>query len=92
MTHPLFQENTPASQSLVICPFCHSSDTEFFSLFGSQLLTAQYYCRACHTPFEQVKGEAVLADAARRDLANPSVPQMNAEPGDEESAIAEEKR
>jgi hypothetical protein len=30
MTHPLFQENTPASQSLVICPFCHSSDTEFF--------------------------------------------------------------
>ncbi len=51
-----------------ICPYCGSRETEFFSLFGSQLLTAQYYCRACHTPFEQVKNETVLADAAQRDL------------------------
>ena len=53
----------------VSCPYCGSRETEVFSLFGSQLLTAQYYCRACHTPFEQVKNERVLADAARRDLA-----------------------
>jgi hypothetical protein len=39
-------------------------------LFGSQLLTAQYYCRACHTPFERVKDAAVMADAARRDLTS----------------------
>jgi hypothetical protein len=25
------------------------------ALFGSQLLTEQYYCRACRTPFERVK-------------------------------------
>jgi DNA-directed RNA polymerase subunit RPC12/RpoP len=64
--HSLFQpdEAPPAT-----CPFCGSRETEFFSLFGSQLLTAQYYCRACHTPFEQIKTADVLADAARRDLA-----------------------
>ena len=50
-----------------VCPFCGSVETEFFSLFGSQLLTAQYYCRTCHTPFEQIKNADVLADAARRD-------------------------
>ena len=56
------------AQPAVTCPFCGSTETEVFSLFGSQLITAQYYCRACHTPFEQVKNEAVLADAARRNL------------------------
>lgn len=39
----------------VQCPFCRSTDTELLSLFGSQLSTTQYYCRACHTPFEYVK-------------------------------------
>ena len=47
----------------VSCPFCHSSDTELMSLFGQQLLTVQYYCNSCHTPFERVKGDDVLADA-----------------------------
>jgi DNA-directed RNA polymerase subunit RPC12/RpoP len=51
----------------LVCPYCGSGDTEFFSLFGAQLLTAQYYCRTCHTPFEQIKNADVLADAARRD-------------------------
>ncbi len=59
----------PDKDPPIICPYCGSSETEFFSLFGSQLLTAQYYCRACHTPFEQVKRQTVLADAARRNLA-----------------------
>lgn len=57
------------AQSAVMCPHCGSTETEVFSLFGSQLITAQYYCRACHTPFEQIKNELVLADAARRNLA-----------------------
>ncbi len=60
------------AQPAIACPYCGSNETEFFSLFGAQLLTAQYYCRACHTPFEQVKSETVLADAARRDLAGES--------------------
>jgi DNA-directed RNA polymerase subunit RPC12/RpoP len=46
------------------CPFCGSSDTEFFSLFGQQLLTVQYYCNGCRTPFERVKGPDVMQDAA----------------------------
>ncbi|MEO7002517.1 MAG: hypothetical protein ABI068_11875 [Ktedonobacterales bacterium] len=37
------------------CPFCHSRDVEPLALFGSQLLTDQYYCRACRTPFEHVR-------------------------------------
>ncbi len=37
------------------CPYCRSTDTELFSLFGQQLLTVQYYCNTCHTPFERVK-------------------------------------
>jgi len=37
------------------CIFCGSGETELMSLFGSSLLTSQYYCRACRTAFEQVK-------------------------------------
>jgi hypothetical protein len=37
------------------CPFCGATEVELLSLFGSQLLTQQYYCRACHTPFERLK-------------------------------------
>jgi DNA-directed RNA polymerase subunit RPC12/RpoP len=47
------------------CPYCDSVETELFSLFGQQLLTVQYYCRACSTPFERVKGDDVLRDAQR---------------------------
>ncbi|MGI8968954.1 MAG: hypothetical protein ACR2GA_07620 [Chloroflexota bacterium] len=47
----------------VMCPFCRSTDTEFFSLFGQQLLTVQYYCNRCSTPFERVRGDDILAAA-----------------------------
>jgi len=39
----------------VACPFCHSTDVELLSLFGSQLSTDQWYCRNCHTPFERFR-------------------------------------
>ncbi len=42
------------------CPYCGSTETELFSLFGQQLLTVQYYCNSCHTPFERVKDDDVL--------------------------------
>jgi hypothetical protein len=45
------------------CPFCGSADVELLSLFGSQLLTEQAYCRTCRTPFERVKDSS--ADAGR---------------------------
>jgi DNA-directed RNA polymerase subunit RPC12/RpoP len=50
----------------VACPYCASRDTEFFSLFGQQLLTVQYYCNACHTPFEYVKDDDMLDAYATR--------------------------
>jgi hypothetical protein len=46
---------TRRSPLAVECPFCHGTDVELFSLFGSQLLTSEYYCRNCRTVFEQVK-------------------------------------
>ena len=39
----------------VACPFCHSTEVELLSLFGSQLSTDQWYCRNCHTPFERFR-------------------------------------
>lgn len=36
------------------------------ALFGQQLLTVQYYCHSCHTPFERVKDDDVLQDYAVR--------------------------
>lgn len=45
------------------CPHCDSTDTELLSPFGGQLLTAQYYCCACRTPFERVKDRDTLRDA-----------------------------
>ena len=48
------------------CPYCGSTNTELFSLFGQQLLTVQYYCNACHTPFEHIKDDDVLDDFAAR--------------------------
>jgi len=57
----------PEKKVRVTCPYCGSTNTELFSLFGQQLLTVQYYCNACHTPFERVKDDEVLNDCAARD-------------------------
>lgn len=42
----------------VACPFCGSRETELVSLFGGQLSTDQYYCRACHSYFERFTRDA----------------------------------
>jgi DNA-directed RNA polymerase subunit RPC12/RpoP len=58
-------------RSEIPCPYCGSVNTELMSLFGQQLLTVQYYCNTCRTPFERVKGDDVLRDAnAWRDGRN----------------------
>jgi DNA-directed RNA polymerase subunit RPC12/RpoP len=66
----------------VTCPYCGSTSTELYSLFGQQLLTVQYYCQSCHTPFEYVKdaemlndqGVAHISDAAGRADQHTDVP------------------
>ena len=57
----------PAATKAVVCPYCASRDTEFYSLFGQQLLTMQYYCNTCHTPFEYVKDEPEADEIAWRN-------------------------
>ena len=54
------QETTTRAKVQIACPFCRSTDTELLSLFGQQLLTVQFYCKTCHTPFECVKDDDIL--------------------------------
>jgi len=61
-----YNSNGPEEKAVVACPYCGSTSTELFSLFGQQLLTVQFYCRDCHTPFERVKDDDVLADYIAR--------------------------
>ncbi|MFN2382647.1 MAG: hypothetical protein ABR559_00120 [Gemmatimonadota bacterium] len=42
----------------VACPHCGSLDVAVEALFGSSLMTRQFYCRGCRTVFEWVKWEA----------------------------------
>ena len=49
------REVSSGDERVVACPFCHSTDVELLSLFGSQLSTDQWYCRNCHTPFERFR-------------------------------------
>lgn len=49
--------HSAARKKAPACPFCQSTETEMMALFGSQLLTSQYYCNGCHTVFEVVRHE-----------------------------------
>ena len=40
------------------CPWCGSRDTERIGEWGPQLLTEQWMCRACHTPFERIRRDS----------------------------------
>ncbi len=61
----------PAKKASVRCPYCGSTETEILSMFGQQLLTVQYYCNTCRTPFEHVKDDAVLDDYVERKESQP---------------------
>ncbi|HEX9698031.1 MAG TPA: hypothetical protein VGD06_01110 [Acidobacteriota bacterium] len=55
-------DRTPYTESLppsVTCPFCGGRDTRPLATFGSLLMTSQYYCDACRTPFEWLRRESV---------------------------------
>jgi formylmethanofuran dehydrogenase subunit B len=66
-----YNTNEPEAKAQVVCPFCGSTDTELFSLFGQQLLTVQFYCNVCHTPFECIKDDDILDDYAARKEGQP---------------------
>jgi DNA-directed RNA polymerase subunit RPC12/RpoP len=74
VTHVTIEYNNtgePEARADILCPYCGSKNTEIFSLFGQQLLTVQYYCNTCHTPFERIKDDAVLQDYAARKEDQP---------------------
>ncbi len=52
----------PHRQESPTCPFCGSADSEMIALFGSQLLTSQFYCHGCHTVFEAVRHGATSSE------------------------------
>lgn len=51
----LFSLTRIGSSKPVPCPFCSSSQTKLQSQFGSTACKAQYFCDACHQPFEHFK-------------------------------------
>jgi hypothetical protein len=48
---------SPEPGAEIVCPFCASTETEFFAMFGQFLLSSQYYCRSCKTVFDVVRWE-----------------------------------
>jgi DNA-directed RNA polymerase subunit RPC12/RpoP len=68
MAYNIDASNVGETATAISCPYCGSTQTEPYALFGQQLLTVQYYCNTCHTPFERIKDDDVLDDyAARKD-------------------------
>jgi transposase-like protein len=37
------------------CPFCGARDAERVGLYGGQIITAQWRCRACRSYFEALR-------------------------------------
>jgi ring-1,2-phenylacetyl-CoA epoxidase subunit PaaD len=54
----------------VTCPYCDSTDTELFSLYGNSLLSSQYYCRTCHTVFDVVRFDDELGEGEKEATDN----------------------
>ena len=45
----------PADGEPVRCPWCESAAVERIGAWGPQLLTEQYMCSACYSPFEWIR-------------------------------------
>jgi transposase-like protein len=52
---PLEQPRAPADDERVACPWCASSDVERIGEFGPGLMTEQWMCNECHSPFEWIR-------------------------------------
>ncbi len=51
-----------AADTSVTCLYCDSTAVERLALFGGQLMTSQYRCRACGSIFEQIRWGAPLEE------------------------------
>jgi hypothetical protein len=52
---PLEQSRTPADDGVVTCLWCASTEVERLGQFGPGLMTEQWMCLACHSPFEWIR-------------------------------------
>jgi hypothetical protein len=50
------------------CPWCGSPEIERLAQFGARLMSSQYMCRACHSPFEAIRhrGPSGVPDSGRQ--------------------------
>jgi hypothetical protein len=46
---------TPGDDDGLTCPWCGSRDVEQIGAYGSLLMTSQWFCGACGSPFERVR-------------------------------------
>lgn len=52
---PLEQPRASADDERVACPWCESHDVERIGEFGPGLMTEQWMCNECHSPFEWIR-------------------------------------
>lgn len=45
----------PGDDDGLTCPWCGSDEVEPIAAYGSLLMTSQWFCTACHSPFERVR-------------------------------------
>jgi ring-1,2-phenylacetyl-CoA epoxidase subunit PaaD len=45
----------PATPPGVTCPWCGSAEVERVGEVGPTVMTSQWICRACRTPFERIR-------------------------------------
>jgi transposase-like protein len=45
----------PGPDEGVRCPWCDSTDVRELAPYGSLLMTAQWFCESCGSPFERVR-------------------------------------
>lgn len=46
------------------CPWCGSQDTHEVRAHGSLLMTSQWFCESCHSPFERIRHRGSDVDEA----------------------------
>ena len=49
------------------CPRCHRAAAELISLYGSQLMTSQFLCRACGALFEAIRWDDGPESSSKED-------------------------
>lgn len=52
---PVEPAAAPAGDDELTCPWCGSDDVHQLRELGSLLMTSQWFCEACGSPFERIR-------------------------------------